>query len=76
MHTSGDAADGQKIQISQPIWWSDPDTCEPEWDSQIFNLVLIVWFNLYLRGGKVYRKNNLKPWNACCEFCTFPWIIL
>ena len=31
-HNTGDAFDGQNIKIIPPIWWCDPDTCEPEWD--------------------------------------------
>lgn len=51
MHTTGDAADGKNIKIIQPIWWCDPDTCEPEWDRVKYfitytTLVLNVWFTI------------------------------
>lgn len=67
----------QNIKIIPPIWWCDPDTCEPEWDRVKYFITYItsvlMWFTFFKKYEKTMSEIYLKWSNICCEI---GWIFL
>lgn len=78
MHNTGDAVDGQNSKIIPPIWWCDPDTCEPEWDRVKYFITYItpvfsMWFTF-----KKYEKTMSEMYlfiDLLSNTCEIWWMI-